>query len=317
MLIRYVDATLGAKTMEVVDLANAIIEEYEAQSITLTLRALYYRFVSRYPLALDPSGEEPNTLQNYKRLGSILNKARLAGHVSWEALEDRTRNLVAPSAWSSPAAILKAARDSFRKDLWKNQPTVVEVWIEKDAGIGTIEGVCDENGVAYFSCRGNTSQSEMWVAGRRIRKRWQENYQETEVLYIGDHDPNGVDMTRDCRDRLKMFAEMDVTVRRLGLNLDQIQLYNPPPNPVKNTDSRAKGYRAELRRLNLELSGDPDRPWDVDTCWELDALDPTVVRDLIQEAIDDIRDPELWSEALEDQETDRQRLDELLDTLES
>ena len=308
MLIRYrSDINLSAPTMKVVDLANQIIAEYQGQGITLTLRALYYRFVSRFPLVLDPSGEHPNTVQNYKRLGDILNKGRLGGFVSWKALEDRTRNLEERSHWSSPAAVLEAARSSYFIDMWANQEIRPEVWIEKDAGVGTIERVCEENDVAYFSCRGNCSQSEMWEAGMRLR-RYLKNGQTPMIFYLGDHDPNGVDMTRDVRERLTMFCGRRIIVERLLLNLDQIEQFNPPPNPVKNTDSRANGYRAMIADHNEENGTD----WDPDTCWEMDALDPSEVVRIVQEAIDNIRDPGALAERQAEFEADQKKLDDLI-----
>lgn len=316
MLIRYIDKDLTAGPMAVVDRANEIVEEYQGQGIVLTLRALYYRFVSRYPLVLDPSGEHPNTQQNYKRLGDILNKARLYGHVSWHALEDRTRNLVSLPHWATPAELLQSAREQYRIDMWANQPKRFVLLLEKDAGIGTIEDVCRRNDVAYLSCRGNTSQSEMWAQGQRFLEMIHAG-QEPVVGYLGDHDPNGVDMTRDVRDRLAMFCGQDIEVRRLLLNLDQVEMYAPPPNPVKNTDSRANGYRRMIRAHNIEVSGDPEHPWDPDTCWEMDALDPSVVVGLVQAAIDDCRDPDLWEISEDQAAQDRAKLGDLIDSLES
>lgn len=276
-------------TLEIIDLANDLIEDYQAQNIVVTLRALYYRFVARHPLVLDPTGLAPNTLQNYKRLGDILNKARLAGLVSWDALEDRTRNLDSQPSWTTADEFLAATPSWYHYPLWDNQPVYIEKWIEKDAGLGTIEGVCRRNDVSFFSCRGNCSQSEMHAAARRLRERYDRG-QEVVVIYSGDHDPNGMDMGRDIQDRLDMFCgEGAVKVDRLLLNIDQVRLYDPPPNPVKNTDSRAKGYRRAMAAAG----------YDPDECWELDALDPSVVVALIEGAIDRYRDRDLWDKALE------------------
>ena len=160
------------------------IAEYAAQGYDLTLRQLYYQFVSRDLL--------PNRQSEYKRLGDIINDARLAGLVDWEAIVDRTRNIRALSHWSDPASIVKAAANSFAVDKWADQPKRVEVWIEKDALVGVFEPVCEELDVPLFSCRGYTSQSEVWGAAQRLEKYLMAD-QEVVILHIGDHDPSGLD----------------------------------------------------------------------------------------------------------------------------
>lgn len=289
----YVPRKFKPDALALIEQANAIIEEYQAQDFTLTLRQLYYQFVARDLL--------PNTLKSYSRLGAVLNKARLAGLVDWLAIEDRTRNVRELPSWDSPQSILRSCAAQFRYDLWADQPVRLECWIEKDALVGVIEGVCERNRVPYFACRGYTSQSEQWRAGRRFRE-FAENGQRVVVLHLGDHDPSGIDMTRDNADRLRMFvsdAEANdlggmLEVRRLALNIDQVRRYNPPPNPAKLTDSRVGGY---MRRFGSKS-------------WELDALDPNVISDLIQAAIDDLRDDGLWQAAVAREERARERLGE-------
>ena len=156
-----------------------------------------------------------------------------------------------------------------------------EVWIEKDALIGVIEGVCTEYRVPFFACRGNNSESEQYRAGKRFADHL-ENGLTPIVLYLGDHDPNGIDMTRDNRDRLAMFARQDVEVRRLALNMDQVKRYRLPPNFAKEKDTR---YAAYVHRFGTT------------ECWELDALDPTVIAELIRTAVKDLIDAAAWRAA--------------------
>lgn len=264
--------------------ANEIISEYRAMGFTLTLRQLYYQFVSRDLL--------PNKQSEYKRLGSIINDARLAGYIDWSAIEDRTRNLRKPAAWNSPEEILRAVAQQYQEDLWADQDHYVEVWIEKDALVGVIEPVCTELRVPYFACRGYTSQSEQYNAGKRLARIAGQGRTPV-ILHLGDHDPSGMDMTRDNGDRLGMFARDEVEVRRLALNWDQIEQYNPPPNPAKETDSRAAGY--------IDRFGH--------SSWELDALDPNVISRLIRDEIEGLIDYERWNDARDEEETQRLMLE--------
>ena len=272
--IKYKDIKIGADRLRMVDAANKIIAEYKAQGYELTLRQVYYQFVSRAII--------PNTQRDYKNLGDIINDGRLAGLIDWDAIVDRTRNLRTGSHWENPAEIIASAASSFRLDKWKNQPYRPEVWIEKDALVGVVENVCSRYDVPYFSCRGYTSQSELWSAGMRLRSYTRvtdkSNGQTPIIIHLGDHDPSGMDMTRDIRDRLRLFACLDIEVIRIALNRDQVDQYEPPPNPAKLTDSRATGYISEHG----------------DESWELDALEPRVIEDLIADQIMEIRNEERW-----------------------
>ena len=270
---KLVDIAFRRSSLDIIEKANTIIEDYQQRGFTLTLRQLYYQFVAR--------GLIPNAQSEYKRLGKIVNDGRLAGRIDWSAIEDRTRNIETPNVWRSPSAIIDAVARQYKEDLWKTQDTYVEVWVEKEALVGVIEGICDEYRVPYFACRGYASQSELFSAGERFRRAWNTKKSGV-ILHLGDHDPSGLDMTRDVKERMDLMVGFSwVDVRRLALNMDQIEQYNPPPNPAKDTDARFEGYQEEFG----------------DSSWELDALDPDVIADLIRDQLEEIVDPAAWAEA--------------------
>ena len=286
--ICYVPKTFSDEHRKIIGIANAIIDEYGSYAISL--RQLYYQFVAR--------GLLPNRQSEYNRLGGIINDARLAGLVSWTAIEDRNRGLQGDTYFDSPAAVLKQARDQYQLDKWCNQDWRPEVWVEKAALIGVVEPVCRELGIDYFACRGYNSQSEQWRAGRRFQSYISKG-QRPIVFHLGDHDPSGIDMTRDNRDRLTMFAGVPVMVVRLALNMPQIEEYEPPPNPAKWTDSRAASY--------VEQFGE--------SSWELDALPPDVLAGLVRDAVLKLRDEDKWAAMLAEEAEDRDTLDLILDGL--
>lgn len=271
MKIKYKEIKFRSDRLKMIQQANIILAEYDRQGFVLTLRQLYYQFVSRDLL--------PNQPAEYKRLGDVINDARLAGMIDWDFLEDRTRNVRQILSFDDPADRIASATRNFRIDLWANQKHRVEVWIEKDALVGVIEGVCDELRVPYFSCRGYTSQSEMWSASQRMMLH-KNDKQIPIILHLGDHDPSGIDMSRDICDRLELFTGDAMKFERLALNMPQVEQYSPPPNPAKLTDSRCAGY--------MKIHGDES--------WELDALEPTVIARLIRRAVDNFRDDEQWAE---------------------
>lgn len=295
--IQYVARKFSGSSLVMIENANEIIDEYQQQGFSLTLRQLYYQFVSRDLLR--------NNQKEYKRLGSVINDARLAGYIDWEAIEDRTRELRQLAHWDSPADIVEACAAQFRVDKWAPQKNYVEVWIEKDALVGVIEGVCKRNDVPYFSCRGYTSQSEMWSAAQRLIKQCEQD-KDVFVIHLGDHDPSGIDMSRDIEERLDLFLEhegwsMVDGVNRIALNMSQVKKYNPPPNPAKLTDSRSDEY--------VKKFGDDS--------WELDALDPKTLADLIQDTIDQYKDEELWEDSVEEELAAKRKLAEVAEQLKS
>lgn len=284
MLIQYIARRFSTSVRERIDQANAIIEEYKEQGYELTLRQLYYQFVARDLVE--------NTQREYKNLGSIINDGRLAGLISWEAIVDRTRNLLSNSHWENPAEIIDSCVSDYRIDKWKDQAYRVEVWIEKDALIGVVERVCVELDVPYFSCRGYTSQSEMHDAALRIKQYERQGYTPA-LIHLGDHDPSGKDMSRDIQDRLTLFGS-EVQVERIALNMDQVRKYKPPPNPAKITDSRAGKYIKEFGKSS----------------WELDALDPKVLHKLIHDKILMFRNEKIWKKSVKAENEDRSKLEE-------
>ncbi len=268
--IAYLEKRFSADHRAVVERANAIVAEYGAQGYDLTLRQLYYQFVARGFIA--------NKDTEYKRLGGIISDARLAGLIDWDSLVDRTRFIRGNSHWDSPQSMIDSALASYRRDHWEGQQYHVEVWIEKDALVGVIETACRDLDVTYFSCRGYTSQSEMWAAAQRLI-RYTRLGQDPVIIHLGDHDPSGIDMSRDIEDRLNLFRVPGLTFERIALNMDQVLEHDPPPNPAKLTDSRVGPYIAAYG----------------DESWELDALDPTTLGNLIREAVLLYRDEDAFT----------------------
>lgn len=284
--IAYIEKRFKPATLARIEEARLIIDEYQQQGFDLTLRQLYYQFVAR--------GLLDNKQTEYNKLGGTISDARLAGLIDWDTIVDRTRELRGLTHYSSPSERLDRAARSYHIDKWEEQDTRVEVWIEKDALVGVLDNCCPRLDVDYFSCRGYVSQSAMHEAAERII----DNYgrQHWVILHLGDHDPSGIDMTRDIRDRLTLFCEYhDIDppeVKRIALTMDQIEELNPPPNPAKATDARFEDYR---RRYGNES-------------WELDALDPTTLAAIITAEVEAIRDEDLWQEAVERERREREQI---------
>lgn len=304
--ILYKPRNFTPESLTIIRLANEVCAAYAEEGYDLTLRQLYYQFVARDWL--------PNTERSYKRLGSIINDARLAGLLDWDYIVDRTRNLEKNPHWRTPRELIASAAKWYRKDRWAEQSTYVEVWIEKDALVGVLQSCCPDEDVPYFSCRGYTSQSELWDAGQRLTKRLLDHKQNVVVIHLGDHDPSGIDMTRDIMERVGLFIACDTArvaidmgydktgarkfseqmwskfkVQRIALTMAQIEEHEPPPNPAKLTDSRSGDY---VERYGY-------------SSWELDALEPATLVGLIRDAVEEHRDPDLWERKTQEEEDER------------
>lgn len=341
----------GPEAIEAVVHANRIAADFRSQGYDLTLRQMYYQFVAHDLFPADrtflqvgskwvrSADGTPNAEPNYKWLGDIISKARLAGLLDWNYIVDRHRSLEGYfTHFPTVEEMVEDLADGFFVDLWEGQETYVEVWVEKDALSGIVGRAAAGFRVATFAAKGYPSSSSLWQAGRRLLPKVMEGRAVT-ILHLGDHDPSGIDMTRDIRDRLALFTEQDflndhftgvdadedgtirvgrtaiqhamaeaaglnpfageeaIVVKRIALNMDQIEEYAPPPNPAKMTDSRATDYVAAFG----------------DESWELDALSPAVLGDLIQEEIRPLIDWSLWEERRAEQDAGRARLQSIVD----
>ncbi len=302
---RFISKNFMPQSWDLIERANDIISEYQDAGYRLTLRQLYYQFVARDWL--------PNNKRSYDRLGSVINDARLAGEVDWSAIEDRARNLQVRLRLDGPRDAIETIAAQYHIDMWANQRTRVEVWIEKAALIGVISAACRQWDVPHLACVGYLSASEMYEAACRARRHAEALAepvsrvgQDTVILHLGDHDPSGIDMTRDNQDRLNLMTRRArqhgarVEVRRIALSMAQIEQYDPPPNPAKLTDCRANDY---IDRYGVHS-------------WELDALEPAVLDALVRDTIQEYIDPEAWAAKVDERDEGLAVLNEIIGGME-
>ena len=289
MLERYKEITFKNKTLQQIDRINGIIEEYLDAGYTLTVRQLYYQLVARDII--------PNNEKSYKQTTSIVNDARVAGLIDWDAIEDRTRSFEQRSRWEKPQDILTASAKQYHTDPWATQDKRLFLIVEKEALVGVFERVCHEFDVPLLAARGYPSASVVRDFAKREIE--QSDDKDVVILHFGDHDPSGIDMTRDLEDRFEMFGwSGDFVLKRMALNLDQIERLKPPPNPAKMTDTRFVKYRQKFG----------------DKSWELDALPPTVLSDMARKEILSHVDVKRWDKWSAGVEKARKKMLKLVET---
>lgn len=273
---------LNKENQEKLRVINSIIEEFQAQGYTLTLRQLYYQLVSRDYI--------PNQQKEYAKLSRILTKGRMAGIVDWSAIEDRVRVPYIPY-WSYDVAdAINDTITQYRRDRQSGQDKYIEVWCEKDALSGVLKRITSFYHVHLMINRGYSSCSAMYDAAERFRTNINIG-KECVILYLGDHDPSGLDMIRDVKKRLEDFGVF-VEVEHLALTTEQVEIYNPPPNPAKFSDPRAEWYVKEHGY----------------TSWEVDALRPDTLTQLVRDNIENIIDTDAFMNVLDLENTDKMRL---------
>ena len=272
---KFADTRFSRKSAAMIEVVNSILEEYAGQGYDLTLRQLYYQLVARAYIE--------NSVKTYKQLGGVVSDARMAGLIDWDMIADRGRQTITPTHWESPGEMIEAATDQFAVDKWADQDNHVEVMVEKQALEGVLIPVCRDLDIRFTANKGYSSMSALYEAGRRLRD-FAERGKSIKILYLGDHDPSGLDMTRDVDERIKTFVgfDVDIVVDRLALNGDQIRELNPPENPAKATDTRFKAYADEYG-----LSS-----------WELDAIEPRRLAQIVTTAVEALRDATKWEVAV-------------------
>lgn len=269
----YIAQEFRSKSKVLISKMNEIIGNYMAQGYTLTVRQLYYQLVARDAIE--------NNERSYKNITSLVNDARMAGLMDWEAIEDRTREVTVRPSWGSASDILDSAASSFHMDLWQGQDDRFIVIVEKEALAGVIGRVCREYNLHMLAARGYPSVTVLRDLALSTLDPWVRGGHDVHILHFGDHDPSGLDMTRDLRDRIELFMPhgmSGISLRRMALNFDQIEKYDPPPNPAKSSDSRFADYQ--------QKHGDES--------WELDALEPKVISALVSEEVEKAIDFTKW-----------------------
>lgn len=299
--IAYIKYRPSEMTARILGFSNTIIEEFQTDGFDVTLRQLYYKMIARdlFPDAWKDDEGNKNNPKSYSKFKAIIKNGRLGGFIDWDGIVDRTRMLKRNAHWESPAEIIESCANQFRLDTRKDQEIYIEVWVEKEAMGGVLQSICPMLDVPHFACKGYDSLSMIWRAAMRFRQ--EEKRREVLLFYLGDHDPSGIDMARDIQRRLDLFGCSNTEVERIALTMEQVKQYNPPPSPAKPKDSRYKGYR--------KIYGD-------DT-WELDALDPRQIVELIKQKVGAATDQRKIDVLLQEQDDCRDRLRKIADSLKS
>ena len=201
----------------------------------VTCRQVYYLAVS--------AGLIPKTEGAYKGLIlRLLGQLRLSKKISFDAIADHTRWTYKPDSFEGLANKLEQDIRDYKRDVWAEQDEYIELWSEKDALAGVLSEVTYEWDVPLMVTRGYPSLSYLYSAARQIARQRKPAF----IYYFGDHDPSGVDISRNVERRLREFApEAEIHFERVAVNPNQIKLYKLQTRPTKKSDTRSKNFSGE------------------------------------------------------------------------
>ena len=282
---------INKKNRKLLDNMINIIEDYEKIKYKITVRQVFYQMVARNFLG--------NTKNNYYAVGKLLRDGRMSGEINWNTIVDRTRSIQMPLEFKSMKELGNFIKDQYRKCRWEDQTHYVMVMVEKEALAGILKRVTDMYHVPLLANKGYPSASFLYEAAGWILEQ-KVAYKKCHILYLGDHDPSGMHMPDDIKKRL---AELDchVDVERIALNMDQIKKYGLPYNQVKKKDSRAHKYVCKYGEKS----------------WELDALDPKILADILTENINKYLRKNRYNKKIKEEENEKKRLEGIVGRVES
>jgi hypothetical protein len=273
------------KTTALIDAALAILAEQNP----MTVRQLFYRLVSANVI--------PNDTPSYLRVSECMTKARDDGRCSFDWIADRSRPDYRAGGFIDAVEYANTVRGAYSKNHWETQPEHVELWVEKDAIIGSIERTCKDLGVTIRVGRGYWSTT----AAHEIAEYFDTIEKPITAFYLGDHDPSGRDIPRDLEERVRRYGRRSIfDVERLAIHKADIIAFDLPPLPLKkkadgsDSDPRAKKFRVEHGTQAVEL----------------DALPPVELRRRIEEAIKRHTDESAWEESVQIEIAEKGRIAE-------
>lgn len=272
----YTARRFTAESEALLEVIDRITRQYMRAGYVMTVRQLYYQLVARNAVR--------NNIKSYNKIKSLVNDGRLAGRIDWSAIEDRTRGFVRRKRWKNARTLLEHSAKSYHIDMWRGQALRPFVFIEKEALSGVVTGTCHQYDMPMLAARGYPSVSVLREFVLHDFLPTISKGQGVVVLHLGDHDPSGIDMTRDLVDRMALLSGIDRgawMVKRIALTIEQVRELNLPTNPAKESDARFRQYRQLYGRHS----------------WELDALSPDYMNDLVKRyARECITNKEAWKE---------------------
>src|SRR4051812_12206647 len=210
--------------------AEALIEIARAMQ-PCTVRQGFYQATVR--------GLVEKTEAGYAKVQRLLADLRRSGDLPWGWIADNTRWQRKPRTWDRLEDALETTARTYRRSLWSDALSYVEVWLEKDALAGVLLPVTSRWDVPLMVSRGYASLSFLYEAASYIGTLDRPAY----LYHFGDFDPSGQNAAAKIKDTLRELApEADIHFEQVAVRPYQIEILGLPTRPTKATDSRTKKW---------------------------------------------------------------------------
>jgi hypothetical protein len=200
---------------------RASLAALAADNAPSTVRNIYYRAVV--------ASLVPKTEAGYAKVQRDLAEMRKGGQIPYQWIVDNTRVVRGPNVYSSVEDALRRTASFYRRDLWAWSEHQVEVWTESDSVAGVVADVVDEYALTLMAVRGFSSMSFTYSAAQQM------NYdgRPARILYIGDHDPAGIEIEANLRRHLDEHLTVPFDITRIGVTWDQVEEFDLPGTAPK------------------------------------------------------------------------------------
>jgi hypothetical protein len=251
----------------------------------------------------------------YKRWRKQSEAMRKGGWIPMDAFIDGTRHRHGGGGGRvRPCALLLAVASNYSINPWLKQPVVGELWCEAETHYELFTPLAAEFRVALVPTHGNPSISLLHESAQVINRRYSERGQTTQIVYCGDHDPKGVDMSLHLHERLVEVHMIPEACRvvRAAVTREQIHHLGLPTSRPKKSDPLTPWYERMFPGLGCtEHQGPCTCPA---RCAELDAIPPRALIAIVRERLEaTISDREAWETRDEEEAEVRQRVVDFLD----
>jgi hypothetical protein len=293
-----------AAVAEIVRQVRQILVEYSGYG-PMTVRQIFYRLVGQY--------DYPKDERAYKRLGEALVKARRAQLIPFHSIRDDGTIVHGAGGdngrsevWDYLQSIVGQPQSYLRLDRNTGQPHHIELWCEAAGMAPMLSQMVRYRDVSVYSTGGFSSVTVTYEIAQRVISRDKPTY----FLHVGDFDPSGESIFTSMSQDVGAFVigefggtwnantgevsslnddkECLFIPQRVALTEAQVEEYDLPTAPAKQSDSRSANWYGETTQA--------------------EAMPPTLLEEVVKGAIDDLTDQDALDDLREREREDKERL---------
>jgi hypothetical protein len=226
-----------------------------------------------------------------QRVYRLLKIAHEQGKIPWEWIVDETREEERVGTWDDPTQYARCVTRGYRCDFWNQQKYRVLVVSEKGTVRGVLAPVLDEYAVGFRVMHGFTSATTVHDLAE------DDDGRPLIILYVGDYDPSGLFMSEvDLPKRFAEYGGKHIKLKRIALTPKQLAGLPSFPASDKRKDPRYKWFVANHGKR----------------CWEIDAMNPNDLREIVKREIVKLIDPVEWERCKLVNEAERESLETVM-----